>query len=169
MVVFYTLNAFMHFAFLGTAANAAGIAVIHSVFNVVATVCLLPFHRLLEKLATITVRGNDDEEEDEEMEGLPSELALLDERFLEKPAFAVGHCVTVARKMAELTEECLVLSTDLLEQYDKKTAKRVASLESQIDTFEDMLGTYMIKLSAKPLSVADNPDHFYDPALQWQF
>ena len=156
MVVFYTLNAFMHFAFLGTAANAAGIAVIHSVFNVVATVCLLPFHRLLEKLATITVRGNDDEEEDEEMEGLPSELALLDERFLEKPAFAVGHCVTVARKMAELTEECLVLSTDLLEQYDKKTAKRVASLESQIDTFEDMLGTYMIKLSAKPLSVADN-------------
>lgn len=71
--------------------------------------------------------------------------------------------------MAELTEECLVLSTDLLEQYDKKTAKRVASLESQIDTFEDMLGTYMIKLSAKPLSVADNPDHFYDPALQWQF
>lgn len=156
MVVFYTLNAFMHFAFLGTAANAAGIAVIHSVFNVVATVCLLPFHRLLEKLATITVRGNDDEEEDEEMEGLPSELALLDERFLEKRAFAVGHCVTVARKMAELTEECLVLSTDLLEQYDKKTAKRVASLESQIDTFEDMLGTYMIKLSAKPLSVADN-------------
>ena len=156
MVVFYTLNAFMHFAFLGTAANAAGIAVIHSVFNVVATVCLLPFHRLLEKLATITVRGNDDDDEDEEMEGLPSELALLDERFLEKPAFAVGHCVTVARKMAELTEECLVLSTDLLEQYDKKTAKRVASLESQIDTFEDMLGTYMIKLSAKPLSVADN-------------
>ena len=156
MVVFYTLNAFMHFAFLGTTANAAGIAVIHSVFNVVATVCLLPFHRLLEKLATITVRGNDDDEEDEEMEGLPSELALLDERFLEKPAFAVGHCVTVARKMAELTEKCLVLSTDLLEQYDKKTAKRVASLESQIDTFEDMLGTYMIKLSAKPLSVADN-------------
>ena len=156
MVVFYTLNAFMHFAFLGTAANAAGIAVIHSVFNVVATVCLLPFHRLLEKLATITVRGNDDDEEDEEMEGLPSELALLDERFLEKPAFAVGHCVTVARKMAELTEKCLVLSTDLLEQYDKKTSKRVASLESQIDTFEDMLGTYMIKLSAKPLSVADN-------------
>ena len=155
MVVFYILNAFMHFAFLGTAANAAGIAMIHSVFNVVATVCLLPFHRLLEKLATITVRGNGDDE-DEEMEGLPSELALLDERFLEKPAFAVGHCVTVARKMAELTEECLVLSTGLLDQYDKKKAKRVASLESQIDTFEDMLGTYMIKLSAKPLSVADN-------------
>lgn len=154
MIVFYTLNAFLHFAFLGQATNAAGVAVIHSVFNVIATVCLLPFHRLLEKLATITVRGND--EDDEELEGLPTELALLDERFLEKPAFAVGHCVTVARKMAELTEESLVLATDLLDHYDKKTAKRVAALESQIDTFEDMLGTYMIKLSSKPLSVADN-------------
>ena len=154
MIVFYTLNAFLHFSFLEQATNAAGVAVIHSVFNVIATVCLLPFHRLLEKLATITVRGND--EDDEELEGLPTELALLDERFLEKPAFAVGHCVTVARKMAELTEESLVLATDLLDHYDKKTAKRVAALESQIDTFEDMLGTYMIKLSSKPLSVADN-------------
>ena len=154
MIVFYTLNAFLHFAFLGQATNAAGVAVIHSVFNVIATVCLLPFHRLLEKLATITVRGNDEDEE--EMEGLPTELALLDERFLEKPAFAVGHCVTVARKMAEVTEESLVLATKLLDHYDKKTAKRVAVLESQIDTFEDMLGTYMIKLSSKPLSVADN-------------
>ena len=154
MIVFYTLNAFLHFAFLGQATNAAGVAVIHSVFNVIATVCLLPFHRLLEKLATITVRGNDEDEE--EMEGLPTELALLDERFLEKPAFAIGHCVTVARKMAEVTEESLVLATNLLDHYDKKTAKRVAVLESQIDTFEDMLGTYMIKLSSKPLSVADN-------------
>lgn len=154
MIVFYTLNAFLHFAFLGQATNAAGVAVIHSVFNVIATICLLPFHRLLEKLATITVRGNDEDEE--EMEGLPTELALLDERFLEKPAFAVGHCVTVARKMAEVTEESLILATNLLDHYDKKTAKRVAVLESQIDTFEDMLGTYMIKLSSKPLSVADN-------------
>lgn len=154
MIVFYTLNAFLHFAFLGQATNAAGVAVIHSVFNVIATICLLPFHRLLEKLATITVRGNDEDEE--EMEGLPTELALLDERFLEKPAFAVGHCVTVARKMAEVTEESLVLATNMLDHYDKKTAKRVAVLESQIDTFEDMLGTYMIKLSSKPLSVADN-------------
>lgn len=154
MIVFYTLNAFLHFAFLGQATNAAGVAVIHSVFNVIATVCLLPFHRLLEKLATITVRGNDEDEE--EMEGLPTELALLDERFLEKPAFAVGHCVTVARKMAEVTEESLVLATNLLDHYDKKTAKRVAVLESQIDTFEDMLGTYIIKLSSKPLSVTDN-------------
>lgn len=154
MIVFYTLNVFLHFSFLGQATNAAGVAVIHSVFNVIATICLLPFHRLLEKLATITVRGNDEDEE--EMEGLPTELALLDERFLEKPAFAVGHCVTVARKMAEVTEESLVLATNLLDHYDKKTAKRVAVLESQIDTFEDMLGTYMIKLSSKPLSVADN-------------
>lgn len=152
MTIFYTLNAFLHFEFLDHAASAAGVAVVHSTFNIAATMVLLPFHKGLEKLATITVRGDDEEDE----ENLPEELALLDERFLEKPAFAVGHCVTVARKMAELTEESLVCATELLHDYNKKTAARVATLESQIDTFEDMLGTYIVKLSASPLSIADN-------------
>lgn len=152
MVIFYTINAFVHFPFLNTAANGAGIAVVHSVFNVAATFVLLPFAKGLERLATLTVRG-DDEEEGEEM---PKELGLLDERFLEKPAFAVAQCVTVANRMAELTGEALQLSLDLFTKYDEKTAKRVSLLEKQVDCFEDKLGTYLVKVSSKQLSQEDS-------------
>ena len=153
MIVFYTLNIFLQFAFLGDAANAAGIAVIHSLFNVAATLVLMPFSKGLEKLALLTVRGKEEGEDDEK---LPKELDLLDERFLEKPAFAVAQCVAVSNKMAELTEKSLLLSTQLYSGYDAGVMKQVETLEKQVDRFEDLLGSYLVKLSAKPLSITDN-------------
>lgn len=62
MILFYTANMFIHFSFLQDSANAAGIAVIHTAFNVFATVIWLPFHRVLERLAILTVRDGKDEE-----------------------------------------------------------------------------------------------------------
>ena len=62
MIGFYALNAFVHFSFIDNMANPAGIAVIHSVFNIFATAILLPFHRGLEKLAILTVRTSDEDE-----------------------------------------------------------------------------------------------------------
>lgn len=152
MIGFYTVNAFVQFTFLGDAANAAGIAVIHSLFNVAATIVLLPFSRGLEKLALLTVRGKDEEEE----ENMPKELGVLDERFLEKPAFAVAQCVAASNKMAELTEKSLLLSTQLYGTYDASVVKQVETLEKQVDRFEDLLGAYLVKLSAKALSTSDN-------------
>lgn len=102
MVVFYTVNSFVHFQFLNDSANAAGIAVVHSVFNVAATLLLLPFSGGLEKLATLTVRDKDEVEKN-----TPAELEMLkrlDARFLEKPAFAVGHCIEVVKYMAQLSK-----------------------------------------------------------------
>ena len=61
MILFYTLNSFIHFGFMGHAANAAGIAVVHTTFNVFATVLLLPFSRGLEKLAKLTIRDKEEE------------------------------------------------------------------------------------------------------------
>ena len=86
MVLFYTVNAVVGFSFLGTATNAAGIAVIHSLFNVFATMLLLPFGKGLEKLACLTIR---DDVQPAEVEEERKELQLLDSRFLEKPAFAM--------------------------------------------------------------------------------
>lgn len=154
MAVFYAVNTFVQFAFLNDAASAAGIAVIHSLFNVTATIILLPFSAWLEKLALFTVRGKDDDEIAEE--NMPRELGLLDERFLEKPAFAVAQCVTVSNKMAELTKKALVLSTNLYDTFDVSAAKQVDILEKQVDRFEDLLGSYLVKLSSKPLSMTDN-------------
>ena len=151
MCVFYAINAVFPFAFLDDAANAAGIAVIHTTFNVLATATLLPFGGLLEKLATLTVR---DDEQVEKMD----DFKLLDERFLTTPAFAVEQCRVVGVRMAELTMEAVDAACALIdgEEYTEEKAGRIAALETKIDHYEDKLGTYMVKLSHMNLSKDDS-------------
>lgn len=152
MVIFYSINAFANFAFLNDVASPMGIAVIHSLFNVVATLVLLPFGNVLVKLAMLTIRETDEEKE-EQMEDATK---LLDVRFLEKPAFAVAQCRNVGIEMAELTQRALVQAVDALTDYDKKKVKEVIRLEEMIDHYEDELGTYIMKLSGNSLSDEDN-------------
>ena len=151
MCVFYAVNAVFPFAFLDDAANAAGIAVIHTTFNVLATLTLLPFSGMLEKLATMTIR---DDEQVEKMD----DFKLLDERFLTTPAFAVEQCRVVAVRMAELTMEAVDAACALIdgEEYTDEKADRIAALETKIDHYEDKLGTYMVKLSHMNLSKDDS-------------
>lgn len=152
MVVFYGINAFVNFGFLKDTANPMGIAVIHSIFNVVATLVLLPFGNGLVKLATLTIRETEEEKE----EAIPDATKLLDARFLEKPAFAVVQSKNVGIEMAKLAERALVQAIDAVTNYDKKKLKEVIKLEDMIDHYEDELGTYLMKLSGKPLSDEDN-------------
>ncbi len=152
MLGFYGINAFVDFAFLDIAADAAGIATIHTCFNVFATLLLLPFSKLLEKLACLTVK----DVKDPMKAKFEQELQLLDERFLETPALAVEHCKVVANHMAEISKEALECSLDLLKNYDEKTVKKVFELESEADRFEDHLGQYLVKLSSRDLSVKDS-------------
>lgn len=152
MVIFYSINAFAHFAFLNDVASPMGIAVIHSLFNVVATLVLLPFGNVLVKLAMLTIRETDEEKEGQ----MEDATKLLDVRFLEKPAFAVAQCRNVGIEMAELTQRALVQAVDALTDYDKKKVKEVIRLEEMIDHYEDELGTYIMKLSGNSLSDEDN-------------
>lgn len=152
MIVFYLLDSFIHFSFISQSASAAGIAVIHSVFNITATVCLLPFSKLLEKLAIATVRDS----ENDAKETRDDYLKLLDIRFLDKPAFAVAQSVTVAKHMADLSKEALFKAVDMFYSYDSKKAEEVIATENRIDTYQDELGTYIIKLSSKELSLIDS-------------
>lgn len=152
MAVFYTVNAFHPFGFLEETATPFGIAAIHTVFNIAATVCLLPFSKVLVKLACLTIRDEDMPEEKHEDEV----LQLLDSRFLEMPAYAVEQSRTVAVNMAGLAEEAMNLSMSLLEEYNEETAGRVVELESRVDKFEDALGSYLVRLSAKDMSEQDS-------------
>ena len=152
MLGFYGINAIVDFAFLEMPADATGIATIHTVFNVVATLLLLPFSKFLEKLACLTVK----DVKDPKKEMFEQELLLLDERFLETPAYAVEQCKVVANHMAEISKEALECSLDLLRGYNEKEAKRVYELESEVDQFEDHLGQYLVRLSSKDLSVKDS-------------
>lgn len=112
MTVFYTVNMFVHFSFLNDTANEMGIAVIHTTFNIITTALLLPLRNVLEKLAYMTIRVDDEEKALMERQSV-NEFALLDDRFLESPSLAVEHCKTVIGNMADISRESLLQHLDL--------------------------------------------------------
>lgn len=153
MTVFYIVNAFAGFSFFHQAATPAGIAVIHSVFNITATIILLPFSKGLEKLACLTIR---DKKEELSVSAEDKEFVTLEPRFLEKPAFAVERSRSAARKMAEESHDALFTALKLVDKYSDDDAERVQDMESRVDRYEDELGTYLVKLSHKDISEADS-------------
>lgn len=153
MSVFYLVHAAVDLPFMTEAANPAGIAVIHSSFNITATCILLPFSRMLEKLATLTIR---DKKEESVVSEEDQEFMILESRFLEKPGFAMEQSKNAARKMAEESHSALNLAFRLVDEFKEETAKRVETIESKVDRYEDELGTYLVKLNHKDLSLEDS-------------
>ncbi|MBO5238064.1 MAG: Na/Pi cotransporter family protein [Lachnospiraceae bacterium] len=151
LLLFYLLNMFLHFDFLDQPANAIGIAVIHSVYNIFATCILLPLSKGLEKLSCLTIR-----DKAEETVVVAPEFQALDVRFLDTPAIAVARCKEVAVKMAELSRKALFQAMDLLKHFDKDKAEQVCEIESIVDQYEDELGKYLVKLSSKSLTEQDS-------------
>ena len=156
MVVFYSINLFVEFGFMKNSANAAGIAVAHSIFNLTATIILLPFSDVLEKLACITIRDDAAEAKTERESEAEKDFRLLDIRFLDTPGLATEYCRRVAKNMCRLTQEAIFTAMDIITEYDAKKAERVKQLENEIDRYEDELGTYMVKLSQQHLSEKDS-------------
>lgn len=154
MIVFYTVNGFVHFAFMGQSANAAGIAAVHSAFNVMATAVLLPFSQVLVKLACLTIPDSEKEKETETDD--EKDFQLLDARFLDTPGYAVEQSRIVAVRMAELSKKVLYQAVYLLDNFNEELAGKVVRLESRIDKYEDELGSYLVKLSSKNLSEKDS-------------
>lgn len=153
MIVFYSINAFVNFGVLQDMATPAGIAVIHSIFNILTTIVLLPFGKGLEKLATLTIREK--EEPVEEIAEL-APLKHLDARFLEQPAFAVTQSMDVMNQMAGYSAEALYDSLELMKDYSDEKWQRVEALEDIVDKYEDELGTYLAKVSGKELAEEDS-------------
>lgn len=153
MLVFYLSNAFVHYAFLPQAANEVGIATIHSIFNIAATIVLLPLSGFLEFLAVKTIK--DDDEEEDELSKHDKVLQLLDPVFLERPGFAIMQCQKVASAMAELSMKSVGRAVGLLTAYDEEIAERIRKEEDTVDKYEDQLGTYLLRLSTKDLSKED--------------
>ena len=149
MAVFYAMNHFVQFAFLSDTANGAVIAVIHSLFNIASTIVLLPASRLLVKLAYFTIPQSKDEI-------LETSGKVLDERFLEKPAFAVAQCKNAVCDMAQLILKAMNLCVFIQEKYDEDAVQTIMEIEQEVDAREDELSSYLTKLSTKPLSERDS-------------
>ena len=149
MAVFYALNHFIQFAFLSDTANGAVIAVIHSLFNIASTIVLLPASGLLVKLAYFTIPQSEDET-------LETSGKVLDERFLERPAFAVAQCKNAVCDMAQLILKAMNLCVIIHEKYDENAVRTIMEIEQEVDAREDELLSYLTKLSIKPLSERDS-------------
>ena len=128
--------------------NMWGIAIVHTVFKILNVITFAPFTKFLEKLACLTVRG-DDKAGDEYTN-------MLDERLLDTPTVAIERSRAVAAKMASLTAEALKDSVSLLDTYDKKTAEKVREAEERSDIYEDALASYLVKLSSRSMDEADS-------------
>lgn len=151
MAVFYAINAVHPLSFMNEAANAGGIAVIHSAFNIAATLVLLPFAQQLVRLATWTIRDSEPEKEEKQ-----HNIPLLDARFLDTPSFAIEQCRNAAIQMAQKAKKALFLAMQLVTAYDEETAAEVVELENEVDCYEDQLGSYLVKLSSRELTMYDS-------------
>lgn len=144
--VFCLLRALLRPAMLDEGASLAGIAVAHSVFNVLCTLLMLPLSGFLERLVTALVP--DDKQ--------PEVYSELDERLFATPSIALERCQTVAGDMAQAAVSALKESLDTLRDYTRSTADSIRGLEDKTDRYEDMLGTYLVRLSARRISEADS-------------
>ena len=146
LTVFSVLSLILKPAFLDSSASYLGIAVAHSIFNILCTLLLLPMSSLLEKLALKLVPDAKVKEEQSE----------LDERLLITPSVALERCNSIAANMALDAIESFDIGLDNLFDPNKKNADRIRELEDKTDHYEDILGTYLIKLSKNQISDTDS-------------
>jgi len=142
LTVFSVFDMIFAPAFLDTAATHLGIAVVHTMFKVACTLLLFPMASLLEKLAYKFIPETD----------APEKIAELDERLLATPAVALERCNSFAIDMAGLAVESLKNSIKCLVNYSPELAAEVREAEDKTDHYEDIIGTYLVKLSALQIS-----------------
>ena len=131
---------------LNESASLMGIAVAHSLFNLLCTVLMLPLSNLLERLVCVLVPDGKQ----------PEAASELDERLLATPPVALERCRKVAAQMADCSVNALEQGIAALTAYTPELARQVRTAEDQSDHFEDLLGTYLVKLSTRRISAADS-------------
>ncbi len=146
LAVFYGINSVVHFAFVSQSIDQLGIAVVHTAFNVLCTILLFPFSSLLEKLSCRLVPDTK----------APEQIQILDERLLTSPSVALVRCQEVAETMARISMDAMKTGCRLLKAYDAKSAQAVRETEQEADQYEDMLGTYLVKMGRSNLSRTDS-------------
>lgn len=154
MILFYAMHAIIGFEFMDLAAEPYGIAVIHSMFNVFATCLLLPFSKILEKLAYLTIP--EDASENVMVRYIDEDIKALDSRFMNNPGLAMEQSRKVITHMAQTAKDSYLKAIGLLEHYDEQTAEEIVQMEKDVDRYEDVLGTYLLKLTGRELSERDS-------------
>ncbi len=147
--IFYLLNQFIGFEFMSQRASTVNIAIVHTLFNVISTVILMPFCSFFEKLAVKSVKSRTDERELDVFD-------TLDERFLEMPSFAVEKCKELVCDMAKISCDAFKRAVTLLDEFTSEEFEAVKALEVRVDQYEDKTSTYLVKIAANNMSAKDS-------------
>lgn len=145
-VIFYGIGLFRPWAFLGDTTGPVDIAIFHTVYNVAVTAVLIPARSLM--IGAVCKLIPDAAE--------PEKTELLDERLLATPAVAVSRAKDIAVLMAQGAQKAMTLASGLTAKFDEKVMQEVVALEAETDHYQDVIGSYLVKLSGKRLSVEDN-------------
>ncbi|MGN1123298.1 MAG: Na/Pi cotransporter family protein [Eubacterium sp.] len=149
MILFYGINAIIGLPFFDEIIGPSQVAIIHSVFNIFATVVLFPFANQLERLMMLLVKDGDEDEE-------KAEKSLVEERFLRSPSFALDKVKERCDEMALLAKSNISMCLDFLKVYSKTKDEKIKANEKELDAFEDELETYLVKISSLDLNTADS-------------
>lgn len=141
--LYYILDAIFDFAFTSLPITSVWIAIIHTLFNTATCIIMLPISSVLEKLAKITIRDGKINNED---------YAVLDERFLSSPSFAIDQCRNLSVKMAALTQSTLSDAIKMLSEYNEQEGEEIILNENRVDEYEDKIGSYLIKLNSADIT-----------------
>lgn len=146
MVFYFTLNQIFKFSFANSTANAAGIAVVHTIFNISTTVVLLPFTKFLAKLAYLTLPLTKSEQ------ASTNRFSALDDRFLSNPSVAITQTYKTTCAMAEISRDCIFKSIDLQSNYSVDALESVYRLEEITDEYDLRLNNYITKINEYDLT-----------------
>ena len=146
LILFTAVQTLLAPAILGEQATYLGIAICHTMFNVICTAILLPSGDLLEKLVCRLVPDNEK----------PEVVAELDERLLTTPSIALERCQSLTFEMADVAAQAIHDGVALVREFNPALAKQIREEENRTDHYEDILGTYLVKLSALKISDADS-------------
>lgn len=146
LTIFTLLNHFIGFAFITDTANPFGVAVIHSSFKVLALILFAPFTKQLTKIPYIFLPEDNKTEK----------VEVLDERLLSTPTVAIERCRSISCEMANVSVDILKKSLKMVFEFNEKTAQEIREGEESVDKYEDMLGTYLVKVSSKALTTEDS-------------
>ncbi len=149
LALFEAIRLIFRPAIFEAAATPWGVAVIHSLYNIVTTLVLMPFAKPLTKLTEKLVP-------EQETDKKNARTYAPDELLLQSPSVAVRECEGYTKKMCETAKQMLITSFSQIGYYDKQTAKWIDRQEEKLDAYEDALGTYLIKLSSYAVSESDS-------------
>ena len=149
--LFYVANAIFHFSIMSIVMNPFSTAGVNTIFRMMNLILLAPFTDAIEALVNRLIPDTGSAE--------PVKTKLqLEERFLQHPPLALSHCYAAMKEMAEETKRSIAVAAGLLREYQEEDFLKVRELETEVDEYEDKLGSYLLQLSGQQLSMHESSE-----------